>query len=103
MASLHGLIVIPYYFFAALAILFLLLVIARLTRARVAAHVLVLAAVSLSLAALVAPLLVGWTTLAQYTGWPLVLIAVVSFALAAVDVVLQQWLPLPLDRELDAL
>jgi len=101
--SFHWLIVIPYYFFAALAALLLLTVIARLTRARVPANALVLAAVSLSLAVLVAPLLTGWTTLAQYTGRPLLLIVVGSFALAGLDVILQQWLPLPLDKELDAL
>ncbi len=103
MSKLHWMIVIPYYFFGALALLLLMMVLTRLVRAKLSINSLVMAAVTVSLGLMVLPLIVGWATLAEYTTRQLVILAAVSFALAAVDVLLQTWLPLPLDRELEEL
>jgi hypothetical protein len=101
--SLHWLIVIPLYFFAALALLLLSIVVARLLRLRVSINPLVTAAVIAALAVVVAPLVAGWVTLEAYTGRVLAALLVASFALAALDTLLQSLLPVPLDKQLEEL
>jgi hypothetical protein len=101
--NFHWLIVIPLYFFAALALLLFLVLVARLLRLRVSVNPLVTTAVTLSLAFIVAPVVIGWATLDSYTGRVLLALMLGTFALAAVDTFLQSFLPVPLDKELEEL
>jgi hypothetical protein len=101
--SLHWLIVIPLYFFAALSLLLLSIVGARLLRLRVSINPIVTAAVSAALLLVVAPVVIGWVTLEIYTGRLLVALLLASFAIAALDTLLQSLLPLRLDKELEEL
>lgn len=100
MGSLHWLIVIPLYFFAALALLLSFILLARLLRLTVSVNPLVTGAVVLALGVIVAPLLAGWTTLDGYTGRVLLVLILATFAIAGLDTLLQSALPLPLDKEL---
>ena len=100
MGSLHWLIVIPLYFFAALTLLLSLILVARLLRLRVSVNPLVIGAAALALGLIVAPLVAGWVTLDAYTGRVVLVLIVASFAVAGIDTLLQSLLPLPLDDEL---
>lgn len=100
---LHWFILIPYYFFLALSVALLLVLLARLVRARVSASHLVTAAVLLALAGVSLPLATGWATIDDYTTRGFVVLAVASFLLAALDTLLGSALPLPLDRELEGI
>jgi len=101
--NFHWLIVIPLYFFSALALLLFLVLVARLLRLRVSVNPLVTTAVSVSLGFIVAPVVIGWATLDSYTGRVLLALMLSTFALAAVDTFLQGFLPVPLDKELEEL
>ncbi len=103
MGHLHGLILIPYYFFGSLAALPLLMVICRLLRLKLSINALVGAAIGLSLVMIVVPLACHWLELAAFAGRGMLVLGVLSFLFAAVDVALAQRLPLPLDEELQAL
>ncbi len=100
---MHWLIVIPYYFVAALATLPFLMLLCRLMRATISINTLVGAAIAFSVLAVVAPLVCGWLSLSAFTGRSLLLLLLASFVFAATDAFLQQWLPLPLDKELQEL
>lgn len=103
MGTLHWLILFPYYFFGALSLLLLMMVVARLLRLKVKVNALVMTAVLVSLVAVALPLITGWAGIEDYSGRLLFLVGVDSFLLAAVDVALESRLPLPLDKELQAL
>jgi uncharacterized membrane protein YedE/YeeE len=101
--NMHWLILIPSYFFAALALLLLAILTARLLRLRVSVNPLVTGAVIVALGIVVAPLVAGWMTLADYNGRVLLALMVATFAAAGLDTLLQSRLPLPLDEELTEL
>ena len=103
MGSMHWLIVIPLYFFAALALLLSLMLVSRLLRLRVSVNPLVTIAVTVSLALIVAPVVIGWATLDSYTGRVLLVLMLSTFAMALIDTFLQTYLPVPLDKELEEL
>jgi len=99
----HWLLLIPYYFFAALSCLLVLLPAARLARARISINALATTAVALGLLLTLLPLLGGWTTTANYTVARMFLPVAATVLLAVLDTALQPLLPLPLDRELEEL
>ena len=96
----HWLILVPYYFLAALATLPLLMVISRVLRLKVAINTLVGGAIVLSLASIIIPLACDWVDLVAFTGRPLVVLVGLSFGFAALDVALAKVLPLQFDDEL---
>jgi hypothetical protein len=100
---LHGLILIPFYFFASLAALPFLMVVCRLLRLKVSINALVGSAIGLSLLLIVVPLACHWLDLAAFTGRRMLVLGLLSFLFAATDVALVKRLPLPLDDELQAL
>jgi hypothetical protein len=97
---MHWVILIPYYFFCALAVLPLLMIVSRLLRLTVAINTLVGAAIVLSLAGVIVPLALDWVDLSALTGRPMLLLGLLSFVFAAGDAALARRLPLPLDQEL---
>jgi hypothetical protein len=97
---LHWMVVIPMYFFTAMTLLALFILVARLLRARVSLDPLVASACALALGLAVGPLVVGWATLDAYTGRVVLGLIVVSLALTGLDTILRSPLPLPLDEEL---
>ena len=101
MSSLHWLILFPYYFFTALSLYLLFALVCRIVRADAAANTLAITAVLCSLAATAAPLLMGLSSLADYSWQGLVVLLLVSSSLAAVDALLKGGLPLRLDKELE--
>ena len=100
---MHWLILIPYYFVGTLAVLPLLILCTRLLRLKVSVNTLVGGAIGLSLFATLGPLLCGWAEFRAYTGRPLLVLVLLSFAFAAADLALARRLPLPLDDELKEL
>jgi len=99
--SLHWLVLIPYYFFTALSFYLLFSVICRVVRAPVSANPIAITAVVVGLLATAAPLLSGWTKLANYS-WPgMLALFAVSMVLATVDTLLKGSLSLPADAELE--
>lgn len=103
MSSLHWLIVVPYYFFLAMAYLSILMVGSRLLRIPAAINTLV--GISIAVAFLDLVVLLGFVgiSIRSFTLLPLLAIFAVSLAFAAIDVLLARRLPLPLDEELAAL
>jgi hypothetical protein len=103
MGFLHWFILVPFYFFGSLAILPLLIIIARLLRLKVSINTLVGTAIALSLAGIIVPLACDWIDLVSFRGRGMLALGVLSMLLAAVDAALMQALPLPLDQELQDL
>ena len=103
MGTLHWLIVVPFYFFGALSLLLLFMVVARLLRLKVKVNTLVTTAVLLAMVGVAVPLVADWAEIDDYSGRILLLIGIESFILAAIDTLLESRLPLPLDQELRAL
>jgi len=101
--KLHSLIVVPYYFFLALSLLPLLVLVCRLLRLKVSIGALVGVAIGMSVAAIAIPLIADWVDLARLSGRPMLLLGLLSFVLAALDAALARVLPLPLDTELSEL
>jgi hypothetical protein len=101
--SLHWLILIPYYFFAALTTLLLLTVLSRLLRVRAGANRLVMIAIGLSLISVITPLLIGVADITDYEGKGFVALALASFLLAGIDTLLAPRLSMPFDEELQNL
>jgi len=99
----HWLIVVPYYFFLALTLLPLLMVLTRVVRARVSLSTLATMTFVLSVLGVAVPLIADWVDLAHLTGRPLVGLIAASLALVALDGVLARRWRQPLDDELDAL
>jgi hypothetical protein len=100
MGSLHGLILIPYYFFGALATLPFLMIVCRLLRLTVSINALVGSAIGLSLLFVIVPLACDWVQLAAFTGRAMLVLALLSLVFAGADAVLAKRWPLPLDDEL---
>lgn len=100
MGNLHWLVLIPYYFFSALCVLLLLIVVCRLLRVRIGANALVITSVLVAAGGVLLPLATGWAHIADYGGIGLVVLGVVSFMFAALDAWLEPRLALPLDQEL---
>ena len=103
MGHLHGLVLIPYYFFGSLAALPFLMVICRLLRLKVSINALVGSAIGLSLLLIAVPLACHWLDLAAFTGRGMLVLGLLSFLFAAADGALVKRLPLPLDDELQSL
>ena len=97
---LHSLVVIPFYFFAALGTFLALALTSRILRLKVGANALATAAVILGVAVVAVPLALDWVDLQHMTGRFLLGLGAVTFVLAALDTLLQRLLPLPIDREL---
>ena len=100
MGALHCLIVVPYYFVGALAVLPLLMLLCRLVRAKVSINALAGTAIGVTVAVIAVPLVCGWLDIRAFTGRPLLLLLIASLLLAALDAALAECLPLPLDTEL---
>jgi hypothetical protein len=100
---LHWVIVVPYYFVAALAALPFLILVCRLLRAQIPINTLVGSAIGLALAGVLVPLACHWVGLAAFTGRPLLALAVLSLLFGAIDAALTPRLPLSLDKELNEL
>lgn len=100
MSNLHWLIVIPFYFFAALSLFFALSIPCRIVRAKVGANALATSAALTAVLTAVLPVVAGWIPLAAYTTLRMIALGLASFVLAAIDTVLMPRLGLPLDDEL---
>jgi hypothetical protein len=98
--ALRWLIVVPYYFIGPLAALPALMLLCRLARAKISINALVGTAIAVTVATIGVPLACGWLDLSAFTGRLLLLLVIASLLLAALDVVLMERLPLPLDTEL---
>jgi hypothetical protein len=96
----HWILLIPYYFFAALALLLAAVLTARVLRLRVSVNPLALGAVLAAIAIVALPPLLGWTGLGAYTVPRMLLLAAASLVIAFLDALLAPRLPLDLDREL---
>jgi hypothetical protein len=94
------LVVIPFYVFSAIGTFLLLALGSRLVRLQAGANALAIAAVIIALALVAVPLATGWTDLEHLGGRRLLELGVATFVLAAIDTLLQTWLPLPADRDL---
>ncbi len=103
MGALHWLVVIPYYFFLALAYLGLLMVGTRLLRIKASINTLVGISIAISFLDLVVLLGGGFLSIESFTFLPLLGIFAVSLVCAALDSLLERRLPLPLDEELAAI
>lgn len=97
---LHTLIVVPFYFFSAILTFLVLALACRITRAKIGANSLAIVAVILAVAVVAVPLALDWIDLAHMNGRRLLVLAVATVVLAAVDTLLQPLLPLPADRDL---
>ncbi len=100
---LHTLIVVPYYFVGALAVLPFLILLCRLLRTNVGINTLVGTSIGLALAGIIVPLAGHWITLSAFTGRPLLVLVVLSLLFAAIDTTLAPHLPLTLDKQLNEL
>jgi len=99
----HWLLLIPFYFFSALASLLVLVLVSRATRLRASISTLATAAVVLGLAFASVPILTGWLQLADYTVGRMFILVAFTGVLTLVDTLLRPSLPLPLDKELQEL
>ena len=97
---MHALILIPYYFFAALAVLACLMLVCRLLRLKISLNALVGTAIVSSLLMLIAPLALDWIDLADLTARPMVGLVLLSFIVAGADVALAKRLPVRFDQDL---
>ncbi|MBI3783588.1 MAG: hypothetical protein HY270_09315 [Deltaproteobacteria bacterium] len=97
---LHAFILFPYYFFGALTILLLSMIVSRVLRLGVSINVLVGIAIAAGILGLAIPLAADVFDLHQLGGKPMLVLAASTFVLAAVDAVLAKVLPLALDTEL---
>ena len=97
---MHWMVVIPFYFFGAIATFLVLALASRVLRLQVGANGLAIAAVALGVAVVGVPLAADWIDLAHLGGRRLLVLAAATFVLAALNTLLQSWLPLPADRDL---
>lgn len=100
---MHWLILIPCYFFAAMSLLTLFMLLSRLLRLRLPIDWLVGAAIAVGILATAGPLALDLVDLHQVTGRAVLVLGVASFALAGLDAAMAALLPLPLDRDLEQL
>jgi hypothetical protein len=99
----HWLLLIPYYFFAALGTLLLLILLSRMARLRLSLNLLSTAAVVLGIGFVTVPLLTGCLALKDYTVGRMLGLVGATCVLALLDAVVQPALSIPLDRELQDL
>jgi putative exporter of polyketide antibiotics len=99
----HWLILVPYYFFLALTLLALLVVVCRLARVKANINTLVGVAIALGVAIPIGLLALDVIDLAHLKALPMLVLAAASMVLAGIDVVLSRLLPLPLDQDLQEL
>lgn len=97
---MRWLLLIPFYVFLAIATFLVLSIACRIVRLKLAAHTLAVTAVITGVAIVVLSLFEHWVEIPDLTGMRLVILMVVTFALAALDTLLERILPLPLDQEL---
>jgi hypothetical protein len=97
---LHGLVVVPFYFFSAVLTFLVLALASRLVRLQVGANALAIAAVILAVGVVAVPLALDWIDLPHLNGRRLLALAAATFVLAALDTLLQPFLPVPADRDL---
>ena len=100
---MHWLVVVPFYFFGALATFLVLALASRVLRLRVGANGLAITAVILGVGVVAIPLAADWIDLAHLGGRRLLVLGASTFVLAALDTALQSVLPLPADHDLDDL
>lgn len=96
----HWLVVIPFYFFSAILTFLVLALVSRVVRVKVGANGLGITAVVLAVAVVAVPLALDWIDLEHLNGRRLLALGAATFVLAALDTLLQPYLPLPADREL---
>jgi hypothetical protein len=99
--SLHWLIVVPFYFFGALALLSGLVVLTRILRLPVGINAIVITSIGVSLLGVALPLWLDWIDLDALTGFRAAGLLIATFVFAGVDAVLKDRLPLPLDADLE--
>ena len=97
---LHWLVVIPFYFFAALGVFLLLSLATRILRLKVGANALATAAVILAVGVVAVPLSLDWLDAHHFGGRRLLFLGGVTFALAGLDTLLQSLLPSRVDSDL---
>ncbi len=97
---MHWLVVVPFYFFSAILTFLVLALVCRVTRAKIGANPLATIAVILAVGVVAVPLSLDWIDLAHMNGRRLLVLAVATVVLAAIDTLLQPLLPLPADRDL---
>lgn len=100
---MHWLVLIPCYFFAAMTLLGLFMLAARLVRLAAPINWLVGAAIAGALAVIVLPLAAGLVELRQVSLPAVLLLAAASFVAVGLDAAVSRLLPLPLDRDLEQL
>jgi hypothetical protein len=94
------LLLIPFYFFGALATFLALALITRILRLKIGANPLATAAVVGSIGILAVIFALDWVDLAHLTGRHLLVLGAATFVLAALDTLLAALLPSPVDSEL---
>lgn len=98
---MHALIVFPYYFFAALNLAVVLVLLTRLLRLKVSINTLVTTSVVVSLVAMILVMSHDEISARDLKGGPMLVMAIVSFVLAGLDALLKKSLPHQIDQELD--
>jgi uncharacterized membrane protein YagU involved in acid resistance len=96
----HWLVVIPFYFFSAIATFLVLALACRVVRAKIGANALAIVSVILAVGVVAVPLALDWIDVAHLNGRRLLALVVATVVLAAIDTLLQPVLPLPADRDL---
>lgn len=96
---MHWFLLVPFYVFIAIGVFLLISVLCRVLRLKLGANALAVTAVVVGVVIVLLPLFEG-IQLSDYTGRRLLAVGVVTFALAAIDTLLEPWLPLPLDADL---
>ncbi len=97
---MRWLILVPFYFFAAVGVFFALSLLCRGLRLALAANTAAVASALLGLVVVFVPLLSGRVPLPDYSLRALLPLLLGGFALAALDLFAAAHRPLPLDREL---
>lgn len=100
MGALHWLILIPYYFFGALALLSLMILISRILRLGVRINTLVSIAMVVTVFDLAFVLTTGILSIDDFTALPMIGLFAVSLVVAFIDYALLGNLPLSLDEEM---
>lgn len=97
---MHWLLVIPFYVFIAIAVFLTLSIVCRVFRLKLAAHTLAVTAVILGVGVVFLSFFEHIVDLPDLGGRHLLVLAALTFVLAALDTLLEPLLPLPLDKEL---
>ena len=97
---MHWLLVIPFYVFTAIGVFLVLSLLCRVLRLKLAAHTLAVTAVIIGIFVVLLPLFEHLIALPDFNGRRLMMLAGVTFVLAAIDALLEPVLPLPIDDEL---